>query len=122
VEVLPVCLAPVSTTTGPRLRGALQTGFNRACNPHMQNIRYNRILCTTFVSLGLDVLVPANLSDSFLNQLEGAVVRLFLATCEQKNSGRLLNLFAAQDPPCLSAGHQHVLQPLHTTAGCETNV
>ena len=30
----------------PRLRGALQTGFNIARNPHMQNIRYNRIFCT----------------------------------------------------------------------------
>ena len=30
----------------PRLRGALQAGFNSAWNPHMQNIRYNRILCT----------------------------------------------------------------------------
>ncbi len=31
----------------PRSRGALQTGFNSARNPHMQNIRYNRIFCTT---------------------------------------------------------------------------
>jgi hypothetical protein len=29
-----------------RLRGALQTGFNSARNPPMQNIRYNRIFCT----------------------------------------------------------------------------
>ena len=33
----------------PGLRGALQPGFDSAWNPHAQNIRYNRILCTSFV-------------------------------------------------------------------------
>src|ERR1700728_2441675 len=31
---------------GPRLRGALQAGFDAACNPNMHNIRYNRIFYT----------------------------------------------------------------------------
>ena len=50
VEVLPVCLAPVSTTTGRvfaerRKRGSTARGIH-ICKI-MQNIRYNRIGCTS---------------------------------------------------------------------------
>ena len=39
----------------PRLRGALQAGFNSTRNPHMQNIRYNRVFCISFFRAGQDL-------------------------------------------------------------------
>ena len=60
---------------GPGLRRALQVALNIARNPHMQNIRYSRIICT--IRIDWVKFEKAKPSGDLVGSRTGAILRRF---------------------------------------------